>query len=86
MAWWLQHPGIHAWWRADPPGFDPRFTAYVDEKMTEFEVNPLVSAAVAAAFRERERLTQPAPTPGPVPQAAAAAASEPLNRPGPAPG
>ena len=54
LNWWLQHPGVGAWWRGNHPGFQAGFTAYMNDKIRQAIVDPTIAAAVAAAIRERE--------------------------------
>lgn len=54
LTWWLQHPGVGAWWRGDHPGFHAGFTAYMNDKINQAIVDPTIAGAVAAAIRERE--------------------------------
>ena len=54
LSWWLQHPGMGAWWRGNHPGFQAGFTAYMNDKINQVIVDPTIATAVAAAIREHE--------------------------------
>ena len=68
VSWWLSLPGVRAWWRAKPAPFNPRFSAFVDDRLARPVLDADADARWQAFLRSDARADHEDPVP-PTPSA-----------------